>query len=359
MLGAGTRQATTSPELIAPKIQNQQISWRDAYRLRWRRRRALWTSFRSRHQLRVVRDLTGAIKPDDILAVVVLRNEITRLPFFLEHYRRLGVTQFLVVDNGSDDGSAEYLAEQRDVSVWHTEHSYRASRFGLDWLTWLQIKYAHGHWCLMVDVDELLIYSDDQARNLRALTDWLDRQGRIGFGALMLDLYPKGALDQCAYTPGQDPRDVLQWFDPSPYRVERQSPMGNLWVQGGARARIFHGDDLRRSPTLNKTPLVKWHRRYSYVNSTHSLLPRQLNYLYEGPDGQAPSGILLHTKFLPEIVSKSEIEKRRQQHFHTPVDFDDYYDRISAAPDLWYPGSVKLDNCAQLEALKLMHTPDW
>ncbi|AZV80001.1 glycosyltransferase family 2 protein [Parasedimentitalea marina] len=359
MLGVGTRLATTSPELTAPGSSNLSISWREAYQLRWRRRRALWKSYRSRHHLRIVKDLTGKINPDDILAVSVLRNEITRLPFFLDHYRHLGVSQFLVVDNNSNDGSAEYLAAQPDVSVWHTAHSYHASRFGLDWLTWLQIKYAHGHWCLMVDADELLIYTGDDAHNLRKLTAWLDGRGQVGFGALMLDLYPKGPLDQCSYRPGQDPRNVMPWFDPSPYRVTRQAPLGNLWVQGGARARMFFGDNLQRAPTLNKIPLVKWNRRYAYVNSTHSMLPPQLNFLYDGPGGQTPSGILLHTKFLPEIVSKSAIEKQRQQHFHAPGNFDHYYDSLSAAPDLWHQGSVRLDNTAQLEDLGLMCAPDW
>ena len=215
--------------MTGSQSQNQLISWRDAYRLRWRRRRALWTSFKSRHHLRLVKDLTKTIKPEDILAIVVLRNEVTRLPFFLNHYRRLGVSQFLVVDNDSDDGSSDYLAAQSDISVWRTAHSYRASRFGLDWLTWLQIRYAHGHWCLTVDADELLVYGGDQTHDLRELTTWLDNRGQVGFGALMLDLYPKGPLNQFTYTPGQDPCDVMSWFDHSPYRVERQAPMGNLW----------------------------------------------------------------------------------------------------------------------------------
>lgn len=359
MLGVGIRQATTRLDLTVPVSSKQPISWRDAYRLRWRRRRALWTSFRSQHHLRAVVDRTNGIQQHDILAVVVLRNEITRLPFFLDYYRRLGVAQFLVVDNDSNDGSAEYLAAQTDVSLWHTAHSYHGSRFGLDWLTWLQIKYSHGHWCLMVDADELLIYSDDEKYDLRKLTTWLDSQGRAGFGALMLDLYPQGPLDQCAYVSGQDPRDVMPWFDPCPYRVERQRPMGNLWVQGGVRDRMFYRDTPERSPTLNKIPLMKWDRRYSYVNSAHSILPRRLNYLYDGPNGRTPSGVLLHTKFLPEIVSKSAIEKQRKQHFHTPGDFDHYYDMLSAAPNLWHDKSVKLDGAAQLEELGLMLSPDW
>lgn len=335
------------------------VSWGDAYKLRWRRRRALWRALRARRQLRTVVDRTAAIRPAAILAVVVLRNEATRLPYFLQHYRNLGVDQFLVVDNTSDDGSREILADQQDVSLWVTAGGYHAARFGLDWLTWLQIRYAHGHWCLMVDVDELLVYPGDDRHGLRQLTGWLDARGRRGFGALMLDLYPKGPLDQQNYTAGQDPREVINWFDAGPYRAVRQAPLGNLWVQGGMRERVFFADRPERSPTLNKIPLMRWDRRYAYVNSCHAILPRDLNGLYDGPGGMQPAGALLHTKFLPEIVSKSAIEKQRKQHFHTPADFDAYYDQLMQAPDLWTPQSVQLTSTTQLQDLGLVRSPDW
>lgn len=327
--------------------------------MRLKRRHLLWRSLRSRHRLVSVTDRTGQIAAGDILVVIALRNEALRLPFFLSHYRRLGVAHFLVVDNNSNDGSAQLLAEQPDVSLWHTKASYRAARFGLDWMTWLQMRYAHDHWCLLADADELLIYADHQRFGLPELTGWLDAQGRAGFGALMLDLYPKGALSAHSYTAGQDPTEVLNWFDAGPYRAQRQVPMGNLWVQGGARERVFFANEPSRSPTLNKLPLVRWNRRYAYVNSSHSLLPPALNGAYDGPGGNQPSGVLLHSKFLPGIVSISAIEKERQQHFHTPLDFDGYYDQISADPNLWHEGSIRFEGEGQLQALGLMQSGGW
>lgn len=335
------------------------IGWRAGYRLRWKRRRLLWRSWRSRHQLKPLADRSGRIASGDILAFVVLRNEATRLPYFLDYYRRLGINHFLIIDNGSDDGSTEMLLRQEDVSLWQTEAGYKASRFGLDWLTYLLMTHGHDHWCLTVDADELLTYSGIASHDLKALTDLLDRQGRRGFGAMMLDLYPHGPLDEASYTAGQDPLEVLQWFDPAPYRAVRQLPMGNLWLQGGARERVFFASDPRRSPTLNKIPLIRWNRRYAYVNSTHGALPPALNGLYDGPGGAQPSGVLLHTKFLPEIVPKSATEKQRQQHFHTPADFDHYYDHLTAAPDLWVEKSLKYKGPEQLSDLGLMQAPDW
>lgn len=345
---------TGNSDLSIPRV-----SRRAAYRLRLKRKQLLWRAFRARRQLRLVQMRLPKFAPDDILTFVVLRNERTRLPYFLDYYRKLGVAHFLVVDNDSTDGSGEFLAKQSDVSVWHTAHGYRATRFGLDWITWLQRRYSHNQWCLTVDVDELLVFDGMDDHDLPQLTRWLEHQGLAGFGAMMLDLYPKGPLSNVHYDAGQNPLEVLDWFDASHYRAERQNPLGNLWLQGGARERVFFADRPERSPTLNKIPLVKWDKSYAYVNSTHSMLPRHLNGLYDGPTGRQPHGALLHTKFLPEVVSKSEEEKGRQQHFHNPPDFDHYYDQIMSAPDLWFAGSQRLENCGQLVDLGLMSKIHW
>lgn len=326
--------------------------------MRWKRRRLLWRAWRARHKLTLQQDGGPQIPDQGVLAFVVLRNEAARLPYFLDHYRKMGVAHFLVVDNGSDDGSVEMLSAAPDVTLWHTRASYREARFGLDWLGWLLIRYGHGRWCLTVDADELLVYTGMKEHGLGALTRQLEQKGRRGFGALMLDIYPKGPLGAQDYAPGQDPSTVLPWFDPGPYRAQRQDPMGNLWVQGGARERVFFADRPERSPTLNKIPLIRWNRRYVYVNSTHSLLPPSLNRLYDGPGGAAPSGVLLHTKFLPEIIVKSREEKTRQQHFHTPEQFDSYYDQIGAAPDMWHDGSERYTGPERLVEIGLMR-PLW
>jgi hypothetical protein len=342
------------PDLAMPVLSPWQ-----AYRLRLKRRRLLWRSFRARHQLQGVSDRTSGIRPDDLLLVSVQRNEATRLPYFLQYYRDLGVSHFLFVDNNSDDGSAQFLADQGDVSLWRTDHSYRASRFGLDWLTWLQIRYCHGHWTLVADADELLVYDGMDSHDLRDLTALLGQQGRVAFGALMVEPYPKGALDQSAYRAGQDPIALLPWFDPGPYRAVRQAPLGNLWVQGGVRERVFFPDQPEKSPTLNKLPLIKWDRRFAYVNSTHSALPPTLNAQYNGPGESAPSGVLLHTKFLPEIVSKSAIEKARGEHFSRPQEFSGYYDTLTKAPNLWGPRSEPYQGTQQLVDLGLMPALNW
>lgn len=331
--------------------------------MRMKRRRLIWRSFRSRRNLQVVQDRTNLIQPNHIRAFTTVRNEIDRLPYFLKYYRDLGVGHFLFVANNSTDGTQEYLTGQPDVSVWRTDASYKASRFGVDWTTWLQFRYGHGAWCLTVDADELLVYPHCDTRDLTALTAQLDKTGAKALGALMLDMFPKGPLDQSEYDPNDNPIEVLRWFDAAPHRVQRQHPALNLWVQGGVRDRAYFADTPTRAPTMNKLPLVRWTRRYAYLNSTHSALPPRLNLEWDGPECVSGdtrlSGALLHTKFLPGVVSRAREEKMRKEHFGTPEQFDGYYDWLSSAPDLWHNQAVAYRDWRQLVELGLISNGGW
>jgi len=323
-----------------------------AYWLRLRRRRLLWRALRARHQLRRVSDRSSGIRHGDILAFATVRNEIRRLPHWLNHYRNLGVDHFLIVDNASDDGSAEFLTAQPDVSLWRTGASYRASRFGMDWLAWLMIRFGHNHWCLTVDADEILIYPDHESRPLPALTDWLTRQRAPMMAAMMLDMFPKGPLSQAVGAAGDEPACAPGWFDAQGYTWEYQQRYRNISIRGGVRKRVFFEAAPELAPHLHKTPLVFWSRRYVYASSTHLVLPRSLNSGFD-------TGVLLHGKFLDDIIAKSREEKHRREHFTHAARYDGYYDGIIADPDLWAPETVQFEGWQQLESLGLMTRGDW
>lgn len=330
-----------------------------SYRLRLQRKRWLIRAFRKRRELKTVIDRTAQIRPGDILLFSTQRNEQIRLPFFLNYYREMGINHFLIVDNDSDDGSVDYLVDQPDVSVWHTRKSYKRSRFGVDWLNWLQRKYGHGHWTLVVDPDEFFVYPFCDTRPVRALTDWLDASSIKSFSAMLLDMYPKGRIDENPYRAGQDPLEIATWFDSGNYTVSKNGRFGNLWIQGGPRARVFFRDMPEKAPALNKIPLVKWDRRYAYVSSTHMLLPRGLNLVYDEWGGEKASGVLLHTKFLDTFTVKAAEELARKQHYAASVEYKAYAETLKDNPDLWCKWSEKYINWRQLEILGLMSKGNW
>ena len=329
------------------------------YRLRLQRKRWLIRAFRKRRELRPIADRSAAISPDDILVFSTARNERIRLPYFLRYYRDMGVDHFLIVDNDSDDGSADYLARQPDVSVWHSRASYKRARFGVDWLNWLQRKHGHGHWCLVVDPDEFLVYPFCDTRPIRALTDWLDASSIKSFSAMLLDMYPKGRLDEQPYEEGRDPIEIACWFDIGNYAMRKNPRFGNLWIQGGPRSRVFFPDAPEKAPALNKIPLVKWDRQYAYVSSSHMLLPRGLNQVYDEWGGEKASGLLLHAKFLDTFTTKAAEELDRRQHYAASVEYRAYAATLKDDPDLWCKWSEKYINWRQLEILGLMSKGNW
>jgi hypothetical protein len=56
--------------------------------------------------------------------------------------------------------------------------------------------------------------------------------------------------------------------------IERNWTYGNLWIQGGPRARKFFADNPERAPALNKIPLVRWQKGFTYELDPHAAAAR-------------------------------------------------------------------------------------
>ncbi len=330
-----------------------------AYSRRYERKRRLITAGLRAFELKVVAKRTAAIRKGDILLFATLRNEAARLPFFLDYYRTRGVNHFLIVDNGSDDGSAEMLAEQSDISLWSTTGSYRRANFGVHWVNALAHRYADGHWILCVDPDEYLVYPYCDTRDIRVLTEHLQASGRRSLGTLLLDLYGQGPISQTFCAPDEDPIAAAPWFDTANYFIRRDDRYRNLWIQGGPRLRAFFADRPMHAPALNKIPLVHWRRGNCFVSSTHALLPRALNVTYDEAAGERLTGVLLHAKFLAALAPKVTEEIERGEHFAGGREYQAYAEKIAAAETLWCEHSAEYRDWRQLVSLGLMARGGW
>jgi hypothetical protein len=326
------------------------------YRLRLLRKKWQIRTIARKKDLKNIKMGANAGKPGGIFLFSTMRNEALRLPYFLEHYRKLGVDQFFIVDNGSTDGTFELLKAQPDVSLWRTEASYRRAKFGVLWLNNLLNEFGHKHWCLVVDVDELLVYPHHNTRPLSALTDWLTAGHINSFAAMLLDMYGKSPAP---YTAGQDPLEVLTHFDAGNYTQRRNIRFTELWIQGGPRQRLFFRAQPNKAPALNKTPLVYWRKHYVYISSTHLLLPRSLNQTYEREGGERICGALLHTKFLPDIATRAKEELQRGEHYAHGAEYLAYSENTDALKDMWTPQSTAYTGWQQLERLGLISLGGW
>lgn len=337
---------------------------RDWRNLRALRRRvylpARQDAIRHGRDLAVVRDRTASIARGDHLVVVVLRNEAPRMPFFLDHYRRIGVRHFLVIDNGSTDALMDVLGEAQDCSIWRTEASYRESNFGVHWQNHLLDRFGKGHWCLVVDPDEILVYPYWTTRSLPELTRHLEEEGRESLFTLLLDMYPEGPVTEAVYQAGEDPHALAPWFDGDGYAQKPNHEMREVWVQGGVRRRLFFRDWPQDSPALNKTPLVRWGDEFAFLSSTHKLWPRRLNVPH--PKGRtAPTGVLLHYKYLHLFQEKVVEEISRGEHYAGSREYQRYGQLLERDALVLHDSrvSVRLSDWRDLVQRGLMHVGSW
>ncbi|MEM8840795.1 MAG: glycosyltransferase family 2 protein [Pseudomonadota bacterium] len=321
------------------------------------RRRLRLRAWRHGRALDLVQDNLARMDEGPVL-ISTIRNEAVRLPYFLRYYRELGVAHFLIVDNGSTDATRALLTGAPDVSIWQTQASYRASNFGADWVNHLLSRYCVDRWILCVDPDELLIYPYCDTRGLPALTRWLDQNGRVSLGALMLDMYGAGPASATPYGAGEDPLLAAPWFDAGNYLSERHIRYHNLWIQGGPRQRVVFAEDPENAPALNKTPLVKWGAGTVFVTSTHNLLPQRYNHNYARDGGAWTSGALLHFKFLDTLSGKVAEEMHRKEHYLAGAEYRTYADR-GLDQSFWTRHSSRYEGWQQLAALGVIARGGW
>jgi hypothetical protein len=315
-----------------------------------------------------------------------LRNESLRLPAFLRYYRQLGVQRFFLVDNASTDGSTEFLSTQEDVHVFRTEQSFRAARGGTDWLNLVLAQFGVGGWCVTVDIDELLSYPGVEATDLTRFTHYLDAHGYQALACQLLDMYPQGPLQDCAYRAGDDLVAAAPFFDRAPYKRFTHDECPYFLLYGGMRERVFFPESrgglgrklhvglyyrllpwvpvvrdwrwLQRygpvfPPCLTKVPLVKWDAETHYLNVNHFVSPRRV-----APE----SGVLLHFKLFQDFHARAAQEVVRAEYYDGAIEFRRYAQTLKSRGDVafYHEGSERFESSEQLVSLGLMQdTPAW
>ena len=258
-------------------------------------------SDRALEDLRPVRQL-GPLSPDAVVLMSVVRNEAIRLPPFFDHYKKLGITRFIMVDNGSDDATPELLLAEPTADIFYTTASYGAARSGIYWYSGLARAFCTGHWTMMADADELLVYDGVDQHGIPDLCRWLDRQGQDRVFVPMIDLYPQGVVGQSGLQIAESLR--ASWFDTTGYALHRHR-VGWL-ATGGPRHRLF-------ATTLRTNN--EWASKYAIFRMQPETVIANAHFIWPRDTGPArPFAAFLHLKFLDDFVERSARNEREGQH---------------------------------------------
>jgi glycosyltransferase involved in cell wall biosynthesis len=175
----------------------------------------------------------------EIRAFLLVRNEIQRLAATLAHHRALGVHRFFVIDNGSTDGTVDYLLGEPDVHVFATSGAYQIARNGIDWIELLLHAYGEDRWCLLLDADEHLVYPECETVRLPDFCRTLEDRGLNCLATSFVDLYADRPIADTHLSQARPPLDVCRFFDPRGYYHFPSSASQLPRIFGGPRARLF------------------------------------------------------------------------------------------------------------------------
>jgi glycosyltransferase involved in cell wall biosynthesis len=293
------------------------------------------------------------LRPAEIVCCTAVRNELLRLPYFLEYYRAKGIGAFFAVDNASSDGTCEYLLEQRDVYLWRSDLAFHRANFGAGWFEPILRLYAQDHWCLIVDADELLYYPECEHRGIDELCRSLDAKGKRAFRAIVLDMYSERPIRQAHYASGESFEEVCPYFDRQFYHecADNKGPFNNQKsFYGGLRQRVFGEDRC----FLSKVPLLKYGENCILAGGQHgtNLPPEQV---------ASESGGVLHFKYFSGFGDRVSEDAARKEHYANAVRHQLYAECLQKQPGLtlYDPAhSIKLEGSRQLVGLGVMQADE-
>jgi Glycosyl transferase family 2 len=205
--------------------------------------------------------------PDDVIVISVMRNGEVWLESFLVHHRRLGIRNFVILDNGSSDRSVEILSRQPDVTLLRTYAPYHAYENTMK--RYLARRYCRDRWCLCLDVDELFDFPRSATTPLWALAAYLNHKGFNAVITQMLDMFSDGPISETRHDPGKDLKTQYSFYDLSgiaatPYPFGQVSDPAIMMHHGGIRKTIFGTNNGLTKVSLflmdtKLKPFVSWH----------------------------------------------------------------------------------------------------
>jgi hypothetical protein len=275
-----------------------------------------------------LKSLKRSYKPNTAGIVLCnVRDEIALLPHFLKHYRKIGVTRFAFVDNGSVDGTLPYLLDQPDCDVYQHLGNFRNAFCGMQWTNQLLREYQTADWFLAIDADELAVYDGWPDLDLPTFAREMGRAGRSAVTAIMVDMYGPGPVAETFVPAEADLLAASPLFDGEGYRIERprdwrEESFPRLDITGGPGPRLF-GTHATRG-WLGKVPLLL-EPNIAY-RDPHSVFPTALNL--------APPRIAsLHFRFTAAMVEKLPRVLRRKVHAEGSLsEYDAIRQRIQDDP---------------------------
>jgi hypothetical protein len=273
------------------------------------------------------------------IVILCVKNDLKKLQMLVRHYRRLGVKRFAILDNGSDDGTYEWLCGQCDIDIYRCFEKYQtAVKEG--WINRIASYYGFDRWLIFTDSDELVVYEGMETYSLEEVVRYGITNGIKRFKALTLDTYSKDKM----FDKADDIQKKYCWIDSDSYH-EINVRVGKTVFKkyiGGPRYRLMH------SPiTLSKYPLL-YFEKGTVSDSAHFQYPHEEIV-------KAPCHLgILHYKFIDTDLCEYERRIEKASGFSQGgIYYKRYIEffRSNEESCLMYEGSIEFKDSSTLKKI--------
>lgn len=299
---------------------------------------------------------TSVIKPikmrtqnnkEDLILICVVKNDLERLKMFYEHYRKIGVNHFVIVDNNSDDGTREWLLQQTDSDIYLATDKFQSKRkYG--WINKILSIYGFNRWYLYADSDELLVFNDIENHRIQDLIKYANDKNEKRVTTVMLDMYSDKSLFR--QKSQKNIIDEYIYFDTNTYSISRNYK--GLAIKGGPRKRVLKDDENWSGPLLIKHPLF-YFEEGDVFESAHYIFPFEKESF--------PVGALLHYKFIETDLERYKKIARDENFSNGSMEYKQYIKSYENNNHLtfMYEGSEKYIDSSSLKNIPFIEKIRW
>ena len=232
---------------------------------------------------------------------------------WFEHYRGLGVVNYIMIDNNSTDLNLDIIKSQNNglnIKIMKASGRYNCFR-ACGWRQQIMDKCGQNKWYLNVDSDELFSYDNSDRVNINDFIKKLD--GFKLVKSLMVDVYPRGPVLEVSSV------DEFQYVDKNTYMMSKNDLYGDRFY-GGPRFRV-----VGIQPSLQKIPLIFYTGQELLIND-HYYYPGYIN------KESVFRSYLLHYKFLPGDMCKYKDFAESGVHYDNSKEYKHYLSKVTSDP---------------------------
>lgn len=276
------------------------------------------------------------------ILICVVKDDLLKIKKMYEHHMNIGVNKFVFLDNGSTDGTVEFLKSKDNVDIITCETKYHTYAREA-WINLLLCHYGFNNWYLVVDSDEMYNYIGSEELLINEHIKKLHKKGINRELSFMLDMYSKKGLFQNA---NEFTKDYC-YFDCDTYEVSQNKR--SITITGGPRKRNIKEKNINKSFMLGKYPLFYFEKGDLQSNS-HYTFP-----YYKNLDIPCTS-VLMHYKFIGNDIEKYQKRIEEKNYHNNSEDYKTYMNNYKNNKNLnfYYKNSKKYTDSYSLKCIEIL-----